>query len=224
MTLNWNIIRDAFTKMLLALICGGTLGVERGRKKRPAGFRTYMLVCLGATLAMMINDYVCIKYGTGDPTRLGAQVISGIGFLGAGTIITTGHNRVKGLTTAAGLWAAACIGLAIGVGYYEGAVVGTGMIVLIMVLLQSFDRRISFSPKLLFLYVELENISAIKKIKAYTKEQNISVIDMETEMSHGLENYKAASMITLNISGKSTHEEIIAEISHMEGVIYVEEI
>lgn len=224
MTLNWDIITDAFIKMLLALICGGTLGVERGRKKRPAGFRTYMLVCLGATLAMMINDFVWIKYGTGDPTRLGAQVISGIGFLGAGTIITTGHNRVKGLTTAAGLWAAGCIGLAIGVGYYEGALIGTAMIVIIMVLLQSFDRRISFSPKILFLYVELENISAIKRIKAYANEKNISVIDMETEMSHGLENYKAASMITLNISGQSTHEEIIAQISHIEGVIYVEEI
>ena len=136
MTLNWEIIIDAFIKMLLALLCGGVLGVERGRKKRPAGFRTYMLVCLGATLAMMINDFVWLKYGTGDPTRLGAQVISGIGFLGAGTIITTGHNRVKGLTTAAGLWAAACIGLAIGVGYYEGAIIGTTMIVIIMVLLQ----------------------------------------------------------------------------------------
>ena len=175
MTLNWNIIFDAFIKMSLALICGGILGVERGRKKRPAGFRTYMLVCLGSTLAMMINDYVCQKYGTGDPTRLGAQVISGIGFLGAGTIITTGHNRVKGLTTAAGLWAAACIGLAIGVGYYEGAIIGTAMIVVIMVLLQSFDRYISFSPKTLFLYVEVENISSIKKIKTYTKEHNITV-------------------------------------------------
>lgn len=210
--------------MSLALICGGILGVERGRKKRPAGFRTYMLVCLGSTLAMMINDYVCQKYSTGDPTRLGAQVISGIGFLGAGTIITTGHNRVKGLTTAAGLWASACIGLAIGVGYYEGALIGTAMIVVIMVLLQSFDRYISFSPKTLFLYVEVENISSIKKIKTYAKEHNITIIDMETEMSHGLENYKAASMLTLSILEKNAHEEVIAEISHIEGVIYVEEI
>ena len=224
MTLNWDIIIDAFIKMLLALLCGGVLGVERGRKKRPAGFRTYMLVCLGATLAMMINDFVWLKYGTGDPTRLGAQVISGIGFLGAGTIITTGHNRVKGLTTAAGLWAAACIGLAIGVGYYEGAIIGTTMIVVIMVLLQSFDRRISFSRKMLFLYVELENVSAIKRIKEYTNKRNIEIIDIETEMSHGLANFKASSMITLNISGRNTHEEVIMEITHIKGVIYVEEI
>ena len=116
MNFDWWALLEATIKMALALICGGVLGIERGRKKRPAGFRTYMLVCLGATLVMMTNEHICHAYGTGDMARMGAQVVNGIGFLGAGTIITTGHNRVKGLTTAAGLWAAACIGLAIGSG------------------------------------------------------------------------------------------------------------
>jgi len=89
------------------MLLGGILGIERGRKYRPAGFRTYMLVCLGTTIVMLTNQYVYERYGGGDPVRMGAQVISGIGFLGAGTIIVTGHNQVKGLTTAAGLWAAA---------------------------------------------------------------------------------------------------------------------
>ena len=94
-------------RLCLAVLCGGIIGVERGRKGRPAGFRTHILVCLGSALAMMTNAYLIEYYGGGDPARLGAQVISGIGFLGAGTIIVTGRQQVKGLTTAAGLWASA---------------------------------------------------------------------------------------------------------------------
>ena len=101
----WNEMVEAIVPIALSLVCGGVLGIERGRKKRPAGLRTYMLVCLGATLVMMTNAHIFAETGSGDMTRMGAQVVSGIGFLGAGTIITTGHNRVKGLTTAAGLWA-----------------------------------------------------------------------------------------------------------------------
>ncbi len=112
-------------RLALSLLCGGVLGFERERKGRAAGFRTYMLVCMGATLVMLTNQYIHDYTGTGDIARLGAQVISGIGFLGAGTIIVTGRNHIKGLTTAAGLWASACIGLAIGIGFYFGAIIGS---------------------------------------------------------------------------------------------------
>ena len=112
-------------RTVLSMIFGGLLGLERGRKHHPAGFRTYMLVCFGATLVMMTNQYT-LRYfhTTGDPVRMGAQVISGIGFLCAGSIMVTGRHQVKGLTTAAGLWASACIGLAIGCGFYSGAIIG----------------------------------------------------------------------------------------------------
>ena len=86
--------------------------------------RTHILVCIGAMLAMSTGQYAFIYYNSVDPTRIGAQVVSGIGFLGAGSIIVTRGNRIQGLTTAAGLWASACIGLAIGIGFYEGAIVG----------------------------------------------------------------------------------------------------
>ena len=149
--LNWELnfqgLFIATFKIAMALVCAGVIGLERGTKKRPAGFRTYMLVCLGATLVMMTNEYLCEVHGTGDMARMGAQVVNGIGFLGAGTIITTGHNRVKGLTTAAGLWASACIGLAIGSGYYEGAILGTIAIVIVMVLLHGFDRKVMKNTK-----------------------------------------------------------------------------
>lgn len=99
-------------RIVIAVLCGGALGLERGMKNRPAGMRTYMLVCVGSCLIMLTNQYLFQVTQAGDPMRLGAQVVSGIGFLGAGTIVVTRHNRIKGLTTAAGLWSAAGVGLA----------------------------------------------------------------------------------------------------------------
>lgn len=112
-------------RTLLAIVCAGIIGFDRDYHGAPAGFRTHILVCLGAMLAMTTGQFAHMYIGGADPSRIGAQVISGIGFLGAGTIIVTGRRRISGLTTAAGLWASACVGLAIGVGFYEGAIVGT---------------------------------------------------------------------------------------------------
>ena len=217
-------IFDAFVKMTLALICGGVIGLERGRKKRPAGFRTYMLVCLGATLVMMTNDFLC-KNGQGvDVARMGAQVINGIGFLGAGTIITTGHNRVKGLTTAAGLWASACIGLAIGSNYYEGAIMGTLMIVVIMVVLHSFDRRLLKSTRVLMLYVEYKKMSALRRLNAFAREHQIIVDDVEFETPDPTKTSKSAAVISIRLPAKSSHAELIEQIMELEGILYVEEL
>lgn len=226
--LNWSFdlqrLVDVFIKMALALLCGGAIGIERGRKKRPAGFRTYMLVCVGATLVMMTNDYICKLYGTGDVARMGAQVVNGIGFLGAGTIITTGHNRVKGLTTAAGLWAAACIGLAIGSGYFEGAIIGTLAIMVIMVVLHSLDRRLLSSTRVIMLYVELKEMEVIRRLNLYAKENQIVVDDVEIETPESSEAVKVAAVITLRLPAKFKHIEVIEQISALEGVIYAEEI
>lgn len=221
---DWQSILNVFVKTSLALLCGGVIGIERGRKKRPAGFRTYMLVCLGATLVMMTNDYICQMYGSGDVARMGAQVVNGIGFLGAGTIITTGHNKVKGLTTAAGLWASACIGLAIGSGYYEGAIIGTLMIVVIMVVLHSFDRRMLASTRVVMLYAEVQQMDVIRRLNAFMKEKQVIVDEMETEKTDSSENIKLAVVITLRLPVKMSHLELIEQISALEGVIYVEEL
>ena len=120
-TLNELNLVSTVVRLALALLLGGMLGIERGRKRRPAGLRTYMIVCIASSLVMITSQYMAEVFGTGDPARMGAQVISGIGFLGAGTIMIT-SRQVKGLTTAAGLWAAACIGLAVGIGFYAGAI------------------------------------------------------------------------------------------------------
>ena len=110
-------------RTLLAILCAGIIGYDRNTRGAPAGFRTHILVCLGAMIAMSTGQYAAMQYNA-DVTRIGAQVVSGIGFLGAGSIIVN-KRRISGLTTAAGLWASACIGLAIGIGFYEGAIIGT---------------------------------------------------------------------------------------------------
>ena len=108
---------ESILKIFIAVLVGGLIGLERESSKRPAGLRTHILVCVASTMVMDINLMIAQQFITADPMRLGAQVISGMGFLGAGTIIKEGPT-VKGLTTAAGLWAVACLGLVIGAGFY----------------------------------------------------------------------------------------------------------
>lgn len=141
-------------RLLLAMLCGGIIGMERGVKGRAAGFRTYMLVCVGAALMMITNLEITKDFNT-DPARLGAQVISGTGFLGAGTIIVTQQNHVIGLTTAAGLWASACMGLAIGVGFYEGALLGSTCIFFIITFMNKLDRWATSKSKYMDMYLEI---------------------------------------------------------------------
>lgn len=209
-------------KLILALVCGGVLGIERGRKKRPAGFRTYMLVCMGAALVMMTNQYICEVYQTGDPSRLGAQVVSGIGFLGAGTIMTTAHSKVKGLTTAAGLWASGCIGLAIGIGFFEGAIMGTIMIFVAMASLHNLDEQLVSSSKLIALYVEFENMAGIRNMSLFLKEKNVKMVDIETEGSD--KSGTTAATVTLRVPNQKMMSMITYMINAVDGVIHAEEI
>lgn len=118
-------ILSIFIRAILAILCAGLIGYDRNTRGADAGIRTHILVCLGAMIAMSTGQFAVLYFDSGDITRIGAQVVSGIGFLGAGSIIITRSNHISGLTTAAGLWASACIGLAIGVGFYEGALIGT---------------------------------------------------------------------------------------------------
>lgn len=129
-------------RAILALICGGIIGYDRNVHGSAAGMRTHMLVCLGAMLAMCTGQYSVMMFESGDITRIGAQVVSGIGFLGAGSIIVTKQNKIAGLTTAAGLWASACIGLAIGIGFYEGAIVSTIGVYIIERVLRNWSKDI----------------------------------------------------------------------------------
>ena len=119
-------------RLVLAVVCGGFIGLERERKRRPAGFRTHILICLGAAMTTLTSQYLALSLGANtDVARLGAQVIAGVGFIGAGTIIVTKRRQVKGLTTAAGLWTAAIVGLCCGAGFFEGALITTLIILIV---------------------------------------------------------------------------------------------
>lgn len=131
-------------QIFVAAVLGGIVGYERERLKRPAGLRTHILVCVGSTIAMQTNIFLVAEYiniVNVDPSRIGASVVSGIGFLGAGTIIREGAS-VKGLTTAASLWAVACIGLAIGSGFYIGGIAATVIVILTLTLFFRFRKSI----------------------------------------------------------------------------------
>jgi putative Mg2+ transporter-C (MgtC) family protein len=210
-------------RLFLAVILGGIIGFERGRAGRPAGLRTHILVCLGSTMAIMTNQYVFQYYGVGDPTRIAAQVISGIGFLGAGTIIVTGRHQVKGLTTAAGLWATACMGLAIGIGFYKAAIVACILIAFATVVLHRLDNAMLSKSKVLDVYIEFKKSTSITSMLDTMKSNNVMIDSIEM-VKPSYDSSAAAAIMTLRLKQKRLRVDIIANICSIEGVEFAEEI
>lgn len=213
-----------FIRLFLAVIFGGILGFERGAKRRPAGFRTYILVSIGAALAMITNQYICETFQTSDPARMGAQVISGIGFLGAGTIIITGRQQVKGLTTAAGLWASACMGLAIGIGFYSGAIMGCLFILLSMTVLHKLDSIMQSKTRIMDLYIQFVDAQNVGPFLNHLKEQDILVSDMQVHRAKGNGEEGMILFMTIKMKYRMSHSEIIHNLSKAEGINQIEEI
>lgn len=150
-------------RVVLAALAGALVGLEREFHGRAAGMRTHMMVALGAALAAMIGLFTVKELGfSSDPLRVGAQVISGVGFLGAGTILLRGGgSRITGLTTAAGLWTAASIGLAVGIGFYVGAFMTVVAAMLTFTLITSLEHFLNRKRQRMAIYLELENVDAV---------------------------------------------------------------
>ena len=210
-------------RIVLAVIIGGLLGLERGLKNRPAGLRTYMLVCTGACLVMLTNQYVCQVFGTGDPTRMAAQVVSGIGFLGAGTIIVTRHSQIKGLTTAAGLWTAAGVGLALGVGFYEAALMGGLAAFTVMTLLQRMDNRMHSTTKRVDVCLELESSLSLADFLRQVREMSLDISNVERDNGTG-EVGSRCYTATIKSVKRRNHVELMDQIREIPGVIWIEEL
>ena len=211
-------------RIFAAVSIGGILGLERGMKNRPAGLRTYMLVCVGACVIMLTNQYIYQAAATGDPVRMGAQVVSGIGFLGAGTIIVTRRNQIKGLTTAAGLWASAGIGLALGVGFYEGALVAGLTIYLILTALQRWDDKMHQNAKVMELYIEQAEEYNVSSLVRQLRNLDVEIDGLQAEGESAIEDGARALIVTLRLRRKSNHPLMIKDIKKMDGVLYVEEL
>lgn len=159
-----NEVGVVFIKLAFAAIVGGVIGMERGKQGRAAGMRTHILVTLGSALTVMIGLFSTTVLGyTSDPLRISAQVISGIGFLGVGTILLKGRFQITGLTTAAGLWCTAAIGLAIGAGFYEGALGAFFFSVLAVTLLHKLEYKIIKRSDRFGIYVEISSDTAVTK-------------------------------------------------------------
>lgn len=222
-------------RLFLSAIIGFSLGLERGRKHRPAGCRTYMLVCLGATLTMLLSQYeyymlstrwydLAVEIGIRtDVSRFGAQVINGVGFLGAGTILVTGRREVKGLTTAAGLWASACMGLAIGAGFYECVLLGTILIFLSMRYLPTIENMMIERAPFLNIYVEFQSLDNIGSIIGRIKEQNSQILDVEIDHGRGEGSENPSAVFSLRLAKRQPHAEILVALAGLDCVYTVEE-
>ena len=219
-------------RLVLAMFFGGIVGLERGRKRRAAGFRTYMLVCMGAALTMMLGQYLSQMLATRwtdtvlgvDVARFGAQVISGIGFLGAGTIVVTGRQQVKGLTTAAGLWASACIGLAIGAGFYECILLGLLLIILCVMVLPRLESELIERSKSMNIYVEFDSLDHIGAVLGCVKGQDVRIYDVEIEREKTETSQNPSVIISLRLNQRMPHSEVLAAISSLDCIRMIEEI
>ena len=145
-----------FLRLFMSVVLGGLLGVERSKKNQAAGVRTFSLVCLGSALIILTNEFICIKCGGGDTSRMAAQVISGIGFLGAGTIMVTSNNRIKGLTTASCLWISAILGLCIGSGLLVVSIVCFAITMVTLRLLEHYNIWLTKNNPYITLYLEVD--------------------------------------------------------------------
>lgn len=208
-------------RLVLSAIIGGLIGLEREANNRPAGFRTHILVAVGSTLIMLvsIDGFYDVKTGAyfADPARLGCQVVSGIGFLGAGTILRTG-NHIKGLTTAASLWVCAGVGLAIGSGYYLGGLVTTGIVFLSLVSLRSFEKKV-FKINYKTLEVTVDNRPGIiGDIGVLFGRYNITIRDI---LLADDDNSITTTFIQIKLPNSVNLNEFIQDVYKIDGIFKV---
>lgn len=175
-------------KLFLSLFLGSIIGVERRRKGQIAGMRTFSLICMGATLAMLVSIYIPQEYmglKNGDPGRIAAQVISGIGFLGAGAIIQM-KGSVKGLTTAAGIWMTAAIGLAVGAGMYLVSIIAVLFVLFILAFAERYEQTLFKAGESKIVRVKTHGIvEDLTPYRQYFKDFNIQIVDEFIRYDYG---------------------------------------
>ncbi len=212
-------------RMLLAVICGGIIGIEREFKRRPAGFRTHILICLGAAMTTLTSQYLYLCMGQyTDMARLGAQVVAGIGFIGAGTIIVTRRQRVKGLTTAAGLWAAAIIGLTLGGGFYEGGLFATALILIAELFFSRLEYRMLKNSPEVNLYIEHTDKSCIEELLRLFREADMKILNMGIIRSDSTETHNACAIFTLRLRKGTHQEDLLDQARATPGVVSVRQL
>lgn len=219
----WSLL-SMFLRLLSALLAGTIIGIDRSMKRRGAGIKTHVIVCLGASVVMMTSQYMMQVYpDAADLGRMGAQVISGVGFLGVGTIIVTGRNQVKGLTTAAGLWTCACVGLAAGIGYIEGVLLCLVFVMFTFRVLNSFDYMLQKNSKVFDVYLEFFNNKSVIRFKEqlHATGFKLSVFDLTKSKIKG---EGPSAIATIEVEDKRKRAMLVEILRNMEGVKFAEEL
>ena len=208
-------------RICLAVFCGSLIGIERGKHGRAAGLRTHILVCLGAAITSLTSVFVFKNLEiTGDVFRISAQVISGIGFLGAGTILVRNKSMITGLTTAAGVWATGSVGIAIGYGFYLCAILCTFIIFFVTGFLGNFDRKIVRDSNEVTIYIEFINAKDLNETlnKIRKKGYNILSLGLTQAKTNNANGIGANITLSSTLSKTINPEKVVNEIDNLENV------
>jgi putative Mg2+ transporter-C (MgtC) family protein len=212
-----------FIRLLLSVVFGSLIGICREKQGQVAGMRTFALVCLGSCLVMVVNEELALRYSGVDPSRMAAQVISGMSFIGVGTIVVTGTHYIRGLVTAASLWATAALGITLGAGLWMESIAGFLLIVFILVVLTRASHRISGSSRYVRIYAEVERESGVRELLLYFKSLGYSVISLETQKSHLQADEDVAVLLTVDMKQDMDHARLIEKLGNLDYVDYAEE-
>ncbi|MBR3310371.1 MAG: MgtC/SapB family protein [Solobacterium sp.] len=213
---------STFFRLMLACVIGGFLGLERSYNNKPAGFRTHILVCLGGCVASMTGLYLYLVAGLAtDMSRIGANVISGLGFIGAGTIFVTHKKTIKGLTTAAGLWTAGIIGLAVGAGFYEGAFLGMILVLLTETVFTRLRDLIQHTPPstLAVSYTRREELDIIVN---HLRHENCKITNLKVAGNTNAQTALYNALITLQPNAEMDFTDICRDLEQIDGVVSAE--
>lgn len=224
-------------RLSIALAAGGLIGYGRAKKQRAAGLRTYMLTSVGAALAMLLACYeyemlhgawapivesVGMKF---DASRYGAQVVSGIGFLGAATIMAAKHQQVSGLSTATGLFACVCIGLASGAGFYECVIIVVPMLIYVLERMYPLETEFKRRVRNINLYVEFDSIEDIEPITDTIREMKAQLFELEIEQAKREKGKYPSAIFSLKLSAENTsHSEMLSSIAELPCVHSIQEL
>ena len=212
-------------RMLLAVVLGGLVGLEREFKRRPAGFRTHILICLGAAITTLTSQYLLLELGYyADMARLGAQVVSGVGFIGAGTIIVTRRQRVKGLTTAAGLWVVAIIGLALGAGFYEGSILVVALVLFAELIFSKIEYRIMDKTQEMNIFMEYSGNACLSNVLNLLRENNLKLLDIEITRNGHSDTDTPDALFVIRTNRRFPPHLVLDLLRSQEGSVLVQEL
>ena len=229
----WNFLMDSAAefdllgvtiRLLFALIVGLVIGIDREMKRRVAGIKTHILVCLGVAMVMITSQYMMVNFGdVADPARMGAQVVSGVGFLGVGTIIVTGRNQVRGLTTAASIWVCACVGLAAGIGFIEGVILALLFLVFTLKVLGKLDRVVQKRAKEIDFYIEFKDNKGLTQFVDQMRANDYKIVRMQIgkcEDGEGCPN----ALVGIRVKGRENFADFFNDLRRQKYIKFVEEL